>query len=249
MPIDFVTGKPALLIGRALVIADLHIGAERDYRAAGIAMPSKTPEMGAEIAALIRQTRAKRLIILGDVKHRVAGASFQEERELPAFLGALSKLASLELVPGNHDGGIGRVFPGIKVHPSEGMMLGDCYLTHGHSWPNKKALEAETIITGHNHPQLEFRDRLGKRWRERAWIRAQLRRKPIEKHYGKTLGKLPGLLLMPAFGSLVGGWALNRSRGDAGFDEGHGPITRCADLRHAVAYMLDGTLLGEVRDI
>lgn len=267
MQLKFITGEPALLMGRSLVIADLHLGAEHDYRAAGIRMPSRTQEVQGEIEALIRKTRAERLIILGDVKHKVPGISFQEEREVPEFLSRLAKCTglrpderliegkrsrhtiSIEVVPGNHDGWLAKLCPGITVHSSEGMMLGGFYLSHGHAWPGKEALGAEAIIMGHNHPQVEFIDRLGHSWRERVWIRAPLSRKMLSIHYSKLPKHLPDFLLMPAFSRLVGGWAANRLDDKGRLVGGLGPITRCADIKRALAYMLDGTFLGEVSKI
>ncbi len=267
MQLKFITGEPALLMGRSLVIADLHLGAEHDYRAAGIRMPSRTQEVQGEIEALIRKTRAERLIILGDIKHKVPGISFQEEREVPEFLSRLAKCTglrpderliegkrsrhtiSIEVVPGNHDGWLAKLCPGITVHSSEGMMLGGFYLSHGHAWPGKEALGAEAIIMGHNHPQVEFRDRLGKVWRERVWVRAGMKRGVLRGHYPNLPRRLPDLLLTPAFSTLVGGWAVNKPGDKGRFAGGLGPITRCACMKDAVAYLLDGTFLGEVSSL
>ncbi len=249
MTLKFITGEPALLIGKALVIADLHIGAERDYRAAGISMPSRTQDVQDRIESLLRKTKASRLIILGDVKHRVPGASFQEEKEVPTFLSKLAHKASVEVVPGNHDGGLARLSPDIAVHPSEGIMVGGLWLSHGHAWPPAEALKAEAIIIGHNHPQVEFRDRLGKVWRERVWVRASINPKALRSRYKKLPKKFPGLVLMPAFSPLVGGWAVNKPNDEGELVGGLGPVTKCADIRHAKVFLLDGTLLGEVSRI
>jgi len=249
MRLDFITGEPALLISRSLIIADPHLGAEHDYRSAGIRMPSRTPDIRKKLEALIRKTRAKRLVILGDVKHRVPGISFQEEREVPELLGKLSEKVSVEVVPGNHDGWLEKLCPDITMHPSGGIALGKFWLAHGHAWPSDRAMKADTIIIGHNHPQVEFRDRLGKVWREKVWLRAPLMRKKLSVHYKTLPKKIPDVLLMPAFGELVGGWAVNRPNDDGKLVGGLGPITRCADIRHALAYLLDSTFLGEVSKI
>jgi putative SbcD/Mre11-related phosphoesterase len=255
MDMEFITGEPAIKLGNTLVIADLHLGAEHDFRKAGISMPSQTAKEEARLMMLIRQTRARRLLILGDVKHRVPGTSWQEEREVPQFLSKLSHHVSVEVTPGNHDGGLEKLCPGIIIHPSEGVRVGKCYLSHGHAWPNEEFLKCKSVIMGHNHPQVEFSDKIGKVWREKVWIRAELKRKPLEAHYKTSLrgSVLPGLVVMPAFGGLVGGWAMNDPR-DAkrqhkNSPEGFGPIMKCADAKHALAYMLDGTFLGEMSRI
>jgi hypothetical protein len=270
MSIKFVTGEPALKIGKALVMADLHLGAEHDYRSAGISMPSRTSELENKIEMLMHKTRAKRLIILGDVKHRVPGSSFQEEREVPQLLSRLSSNVSVEVVPGNHDGGLEKMCPNITMHPSEGMVLhGGGYghgndrgcgrpvgggrqgfwLCHGHAWPAEEALTAEAMVIGHNHPQVEFRDRLGKVWRERVWVKARITPKALKMHYKKLPKRLPDLILMPAFSELVGGWAVNRPDDKGKLVGGLGPITRCASIGKGLVYLLDGTFLGKIEDI
>jgi uncharacterized protein len=248
MAISFVTGEAALMIGTTLVVADLHLGAEHDYRAAGIRMPSQTNKILKRLEGIVEKTKARRLVILGDVKHKVPGISFQEEKELPDFLKKLSEKIPAEVVPGNHDGGLAKLCPGIKIHQSSGVAIGSFWLCHGHSWPGEGSMETEAIIMGHDHPQIEFIDKLGHRWRERVWIKAKLLPKLMEAHY-KNSGSVPRVIFMPAFGELVGGWAVNRVRDDGKAVGGLGPLTRCADMKHAEAFMLDGTFLGEIHRI
>lgn len=249
MKLDFVTGEPALMIGNTMVIADLHLGAEYDYRTAGIKMPSQTPKVEERLMRLLNETKVKRLLILGDVKHRVPGSSFQEEREVPSFLSRLSRKVDVEVLPGNHDGGLAKLSPNIKIHPSEGILLDGFYLSHGHAWPGKNALNADAIIIGHNHPQVEFSDRLGKIWRERIWLRTSITAKKLKVHYKNIPKHTPDLILMPSFSELVGGWCVNRKDDEGRLVGGLGPITKCADIKHALAYMIDGTFLGEVSRI
>jgi putative SbcD/Mre11-related phosphoesterase len=256
MNIEFITGEPAIKLGSTLVIADLHIGAEQDYRAAGISMPSQTARLEERLLHLISKNRAKRLIILGDVKHSFSGATAQEERELPQFFSRLSHHAAVEVVPGNHDGWLERLCPDVTIHPSEGVRVGDCYLSHGHAWPGGEFLKCKAVVMGHNHPQVEFRDRLGKVWRERIWVRAGMKKSLLAGRYGAFRGAAPDLVMMPAFNDFVGGWTVNYSShraGGAAFsvkDPGwFGPMSKCADIGHALAFMLDGTFLGEVGKI
>ncbi len=217
----FLTDQPALLIGRTLIIADLHIGIEAEMAKAGLKMPSHTQSLGERIEQLIRYSRAKRLVILGDLKHRVSGVTFFEKREVPRFVDRLSPLVKVELIPGNHDGGIRRELRNckIKIHPVTGIRIGNHWLTHGHTRLSAEARRCHTIIISHSHPQIEFRDRLGYVWTEPVWVRAKIGRRQ--------------LIVMPAFGS-VGGTAVNR--------QGLlGPIGRRAKIERV--YLLDGTEL------
>ena len=222
MAIKFLTNEAAALLpGRLLVIADLHIGAEHEFRQAGIKIPSQTKKLLEKALQLVKQTKAKKLIILGDIKHKVPGLTFQEEREVPAFLNTLNRDHNIdvEIVPGNHDDGLQRLAPGLTIHPSTGLLVGDAYLTHGHTWPSPDFLEASHILSGHRHPVIELRDRLGYVWRERVWIRTSLNREEISKKYNtkstkpiKPKSKLPEIVMMPAFNDMVGGTALNRKK-------------------------------------
>ncbi len=239
----FITNQPALLLrGRVLVIADLHLGIEYEFRKAGVRLPHQTDKLLEKTKRFIRQTKARRLIILGDVKHKVPGLSFQEEKDVPHFLNTLNRIVDVEIVPGNHDGQLQRLVPNIKFHPSQGFLLGKTYLTHGHTWPSRDFLRAEQILIGHNHPMIEFKDKLGYVWREPVWLRAALDRKKLAAKYG-NVRKPPELVIFPTFNDFAGGRALNNRRNRAQL---MGPIAKCAKLRSAKIYLLDGTYLGEL---
>jgi len=249
----FVTGEPALLLpGKTLVIADLHIGAEHEFRRAGIRMPSQTNKLLEKARSLVRQARARKLIILGDVKHKVPGLSFQEEREVPHFLTELGKITEVEVVPGNHDDGLQKLVPDIRFHPSSGVMMGNFYLTHGHAWPSPDFLNAKRVLSAHRHPVIEFRDRLGYVWRERVWVRTGLKKAAIKDRFKKDISpktSVPELVMMPAFNGMVGGSALNRKKQDFRLKRRPtplGPLLKAAKTAGARVYLLDGTYLGEL---
>jgi putative SbcD/Mre11-related phosphoesterase len=261
MSIKFITNEPAVqLPGRILVIADLHIGAEYEFRRAGIKIPSQTKKLLERTKKLIKQTKSGKVIILGDIKHKVPGLSFQEERELPVFLNTLIKDLGIEveIVPGNHDDGLQSLVPDVKFHPSLGILLGDVYLTHGHTWPSPDFLKASHVLSGHRHPVIEFRDKLGYVWRERVWMRASLKKEAIKKKYSKKSKtdkiptKLPEFIAMPAFNDMVGGTALNTKRLSKTYSQLKrkltplGPLLKSVQKRTARVYLLDGTYLGEL---
>ena len=62
---------PALRVGDALVVADLHIGIEEELREKGVEIPSRAEVMGRRLVDLASRTGATDLIVLGDVKHLV----------------------------------------------------------------------------------------------------------------------------------------------------------------------------------
>ncbi|MBL7206869.1 MAG: metallophosphoesterase, partial [Candidatus Aenigmarchaeota archaeon] len=183
----FLTNQPAFLLEKTLVIADIHVGIEYEYFRSGIKVPSQTDKILERVKKLIKETNAKKLLILGDLKHKVPGTSYQEKREVPEFLNELDDLVEIEIVAGNHDGGLKSMLSNdIKLHPSKGFLSGNVYFCHGNSWPSKEFLKADYIIMGHIHPLFEIKDKLGYRWSERVWVRAELGKKKIEEKYGKS---------------------------------------------------------------
>lgn len=250
----FLTSEPALLLGRsekhpfkgvhgktkALVIADLHLGIEYEFYKSGIRIPSQLEKITERIEKLLKLTKAGKLIILGDVKHKVPGLSWQELREVPEFINKINRKIPVEIVPGNHDPGLSGLIPNIKIHPASGFLLGDCWLMHGHAWPGEEFLKAKYVILGHNHPVIEFRDKLGYVWREPVWVRAELNKKKIGEKYRKVK-TLPEIIIMPVFNEFAGGISLNSK--ERSFS---GPLGRCAETGKAEIYLLDGTFLGEL---
>jgi len=264
----FVTGEPALVFGKILFIADIHIGIENEYRLSGLNMPSQTGKLLSRIESLLEKTKARKLVLIGDIKHKVPGISWQEEREVPAFLSRLAEKVEMHVVPGNHDGGIAKYIPrGVKLYPMAGMLFGKVYASHGHAWPEPSFLQAKYLVMSHSHPQVEFRDRLGYTWRERVWIRAGLDRKRLSEKYAKSLEgarapsghRLPELIVMPAFNPLSGGIPVNKKKPErkkeggtayaisgSTFSPERSPILKSAKMQPARIYMLDGTYLGRL---
>jgi putative SbcD/Mre11-related phosphoesterase len=248
-----IHGTPALLINvareRVLVVADLHLGIEAELASGGVGLPSQMPRIKERLIELIHRQDPDRLIFLGDVKHNVPVAAWQEWRELPEFFADLAKLTRVEIVPGNHDGDIeGMVPSGVVIHGPKGMVLGRrrrVGLIHGHAWPSPKVLKVELLVAAHNHPAVEFRDELGARTIEPVWLRCRIEPKKFpEKLRNAVEGGGPELLVMPAFSELVGGGTVNRAIPE----ELLGPMFKAGAVRleEAEVHLLDGTFLGTV---
>ena len=269
--IRLLTPWPALLadIGeRILIVADLHIGLEYELSKAGVNIPYQTERIQGELLALCKEYKPDRLVIAGDVKHGVPVTSFQEKRELPTlFEVLLTEVPRIDVTRGNHDGNIQDLATkGVEIHSSKGIILGDDYkiaIFHGHAWPKAKALEADCLIAGHNHPTVLLRTPLGIRMVQRAWVKGvadpvRLAKVFLEQdavnyegdpvaafneHYDAKMG-CPEMILMPTFNDLLGGLPVN---GDAP-QSLLGPMLR----RNAIktddfeVYLLDGTYLGKV---
>ena len=248
-----IQGAPALMIKAAgesaLIVADLHLGIEGELASKGISLPSQIPKVKERLLGLIEAHKPDRLIFLGDVKHNVPIASWQEWRELPKFFEELAKLVRVEVIRGNHDGYLeGMVSEGIVIHGAKGIVLGKrkrVGLMHGHTWPSPELLETKILIAAHNHPAIEFRDKLWARVTEPIWLRAKLDQSKFPKKLQAQIKRgPPELLVMPAFSELVGGAAVNRAIPE----ELLGPMFKAGAVRldEAWAYLLDGTYLGTV---
>ncbi|HID60386.1 MAG TPA: metallophosphoesterase [Hadesarchaea archaeon] len=251
-----VYGSPALLVKtgreRTLVVADLHLGIESELAAKGIALPSQIPNVKTKLIELVKKHKADRLIFLGDVKHNIPIASWQEWQELPGFFEELAKFVRVDVVRGNHDGGLEGMAPKhVAIHGARGVALGKrkhIGLMHGHTWPSLELLNTKLIVIAHNHPAVEFRDELGGRIIEPVWLRVKLNRSKFQKKLGERIrNDLPELLVMPAFSKLVGGAVVNREIPE----EYIGPMFKAGAVKlgEAEAYLLDGTLLGKVASL
>ena len=262
---------PALLadIGeRVLIVADLHIGLEYELSKAGVNIPYQTERIQGELLALCKEHKPDRLVIAGDVKHGVPVTSFQEKRELPTlFEVLLTEVPRIDVTRGNHDGNIQDLATkGVEIHSSKGIILGDDFkiaIFHGHAWPKPKALEADCLIAGHNHPTVQLRTPLGIRMVQRAWVKGVAEPEKLAKaflqqenvkfegdtvaafneHYDAEMG-CPEMILMPTFNDLLGGLPVNGEVPQSLL----GPMLRrnAINTENFEVYLLDGTYLGKV---
>ncbi len=232
---------------RVLVAADLHLGIEVELSKRGISLPSQMSKVKERLLKLINQENPDRLILLGDVKHNIPITSWQEQRELPGFFEEIGERVKVEILPGNHDGNIRSLVPkSTTVHNAHGIVIGKekrIGLMHGHAWPDPKLLKTDTIVTGHNHPAIEFRDELGARMTEPVWMRYKIDSLKLPNKLQREIdGEGPEFLVCPAFSELISGATLNQRPPE----EIPGPIFKsgAAKTNEAEIYLLDGTFLG-----
>ncbi|MBR6203976.1 MAG: metallophosphoesterase [Candidatus Methanomethylophilaceae archaeon] len=238
-----VYNVPALTVGNALVIGDLHIGVESHMRAKGFHIVSRTKEMLKEIEEAADDC-VSRLVVLGDVKDSVPGSTKQEYAEIPDFFERLfERFDVIDVVRGNHDTGIEGFLPGrVKVRPATGMALGDVGLVHGHRWPSAEVMGCRTLVMAHNHPAVMFVDGVGKIMTEPCWIRGRFVKGSTEEY-----PVLPeSFVVIPAFNRMLGGSPMNSE--DV---EPIGPIlgSGLVDFDGSRFYLLDGVDLGKRSDL
>lgn len=242
MDLEPVPDVPALVAtgkGRWIVIADLHLGLELALRRSGFTIPSQAPRMLETLRTL--SGRGDRLVVLGDVKHRIPTLGRREDAEIRRFLeGALEVFKGVTVVAGNHDPGIGPALPeGIDAMSAPGIRIEDVGLVHGHVWPSEEVMAAKTLVMAHIHPAVMFVDSIGTRTSEKCWLRARLRRGKVRERYAACPS---GIIVVPAFNPLLTGTPVNLQGGTA-----LGPLFRndLVDRASYRVYLLDGTNIGK----
>jgi putative SbcD/Mre11-related phosphoesterase len=247
-PVPDAPAAVATLDGdRALVIADYHAGIEAGLRRErGVELASAAAERRERLLALLDRTGADRLVVVGDLAHRIGDPDGAEREELDALVAAVS--VPTTLVPGNHDGGVASAYADrLTVAPADGLVAGDVAFLHGHTWPARDLLAADVLCIGHEHPAVRITDEVGGSRVERAWLRGSLRREPFADHYGVDPAALawgdPELVVLPAFNDRSGGTWVNVEGQDF-----LAPFLPAA-LADAEVYLLDGTRLGAYRAV
>ena len=242
--VEPVPGEPAAIAAldadgesadHALVVADYHAGIERSLRREGLEVRNRAGERREHLLRLLRETRAGRVVFLGDLGHSIGVPEGAEHDELEALFGALD--VPVTLVVGNHDGGLTEAFD-IEATPPDGARFGDVGFAHGHTWPATEVLDAETVCVGHEHPTVRLEDDVGGTRVERAWLRGPLVADPFEEYHGGEVEATGDLAVFPAFNDLSGGTWVNVA--GQGFLAPFLPDA-CQDVD---AYLLDGTRLG-----
>jgi putative SbcD/Mre11-related phosphoesterase len=234
-----VLGEPALLLSDGtLVVADLHLGFENELRSKGINIPLKVDELSARMENLIRSTASKRLVILGDIKHHVAGPEKLEFLVVPEFFSAIrGELSELHVVLGNHDGDLEALLPrNVIIHGSAGFAWRENWLTHGSTKLPKEAISSRRIIMGHVHPSVRIRDTIGYRYSFQVWLSGPMKG-----------GKGRAIIVMPSFNKYVGQLAMNEpTRATL-----RGPLLskKEVDLESLEVQTLDGHALGRLGDL
>jgi putative SbcD/Mre11-related phosphoesterase len=238
-----VPDEAALLYNRTIVVADLHIGIEFGFRESGFVIPKQTETMLERLLDSIDNHKAERLVIVGDLKHKIKAVSPQERAEIPSFFERVLEVVSeVHLVPGNHDAMILNILPsGVGSHDPKGFRLEDVGFTHGFTWPSEEAMESEVLCMGHIHPSILFVDRLGLRTTKRCWLRIEF--KGGEERYDKHPREL---IVMPTFNEFCGGFPINYKK-----SKPMGPLLKSdlIDLENSRVYLLNGVDIGQLRDL
>jgi len=227
----FITDYPAMLVNDCVIITDLHLGISKELLHAGVKIPNQAKRLADKANRLQQITKAKNLVILGDIKHQIPNTSFAEVLEVTEFLTSL-RFKKIIIAKGNHDGNIENLVKGLKnVSIRKSVAVGDYLLTHGHRNINTSK---KNIVIGHNHPNVKLVDDLGASYIMPCWVIGRVKLKNVHK-----------LIIMPSFSELSGMMIVN----DRKYERFNGPIAKRMEKDLARVYLQDGTSLGRIRDI
>jgi putative SbcD/Mre11-related phosphoesterase len=269
---------PAALIKTAktktLVIADPHIGWEIALQERGIHIPSQTPKLLKKLITLLSEHKPDSLLILGDVKYTVVKAEAGEWHDIPDFFTELQRhVTDISIIRGNHDANLEPLLPeNVKLLPATGTVIDDVGLFHGHKWPSPTLLKCKTLMMGHVHPVVVFRDPAGFKITRQVWMKAECNaealakillekhgvkiegtmKKTLQKHF-RVKPRTTGVFMMPSFNDFLGGRAVNetRPRKELGTEALIGPVLRseAVDVDNSELFLLDGTYLGTLNQL
>jgi DNA ligase-associated metallophosphoesterase len=212
-----LAGRAAFLPSTAtLLVADLHLGKAATFRNAGIPVPEGSAQADlARLERLVRDTAARRLIVLGDLFHARSGCT---QAVFDEFAASRARMPGTEvlLIPGNHDRAIGKIPASLGID--------SCLRTHDEP-PFHFVHEPATdlpepgrtcfTIAGHLHPTVVLRSPSGDRITERCFVAEE------------------ATLVLPAFGSFTGGHRMRHADGLRLWiarDDGVADVTRLAEF-------------------
>ena len=182
---------------QTLILADAHFGKTAAFRRGGVPVPEGS--VAADLRRLdraLRETSAKRLIILGDLFHAKRGRSTETLGPLTAWRESNLNL-QIMLVRGNHDRGAGDPPPEWSIRCVD-EPHSDGPFTFAH-YPTS---DCASTLAGHLHPSIVLHGPAGQRMRTPAFW------------FGKNCA------ILPAFGSFTGTHSIRPASGDRVFAVG-----------------------------
>ncbi|AXG10040.1 metallophosphoesterase [Haloplanus rubicundus] len=163
MPPDCILhGRTAYLpTASTLVVADLHAGRTHPEERrsspatnAGILLNERRDLLD-RLSAAVAATDPETVVFAGDLCHRFGAPSERTAGTVRALAGAVRAAGARPVaVAGNHDVGLGGVWPG-PVHDAY-RLADDTLVCHGHEAPDEPA---ERYVCGHLHPAIEIEGR------------------------------------------------------------------------------------------
>jgi len=163
--VSIVDPWPALCVEELglLVMADLHLGFEESLRKEGFFLPAGTSRRASDSAreATIA-SGARRVVLLGDIKHEFGYPNPSEWVEVKALLHwFVRRGVEVEVVRGNHDNYVVAILRKFGISLSERTVThGGNTFTHGHLQLDESEI-GSVLFLGHEHPSVALEDERG----------------------------------------------------------------------------------------
>lgn len=163
---------------KTLIIADSHLGFEEALNKQGILVPRfQFKEIIQRLEKILKKVKPKTIVINGDIKHEFGTISAQEWRHTLRLIDFLSRnCKKLILIKGNHDTILGPIAKKRNIELADQVILNDVLITHGHK-PLKIPRNIKTIIIGHEHPAISFRQRPSDKYK--SFLKGKYKRKTL----------------------------------------------------------------------
>ena len=213
------------------------MGIESDLRLHGIHLQSRGPDRIARLVGLIKDTAPDIILMLGDIKHRVPGTSWQEFREIPALFSNIRKKTRIRVTPGNHDPGIEEFLRPDELLPKEGSIFEGIGVLHGHTKPDS-CLAGHLMLAGHHHPVASLSDEVGIALRSPCYVLAELDDKIFQ--IPEPSEEKTRILMIPAFNEFSG-YNIEKT-----FRSPFSPLSRAVVKETAECLLADGTYAGDL---
>jgi uncharacterized protein len=189
-----------------LLVADVHLGKAARYRRLGVPVPEgSTQDSLARLSVALQQTRAVKLVVLGDLLHGPGCVTPPVQAAWQAFRSRHADLV-IELVRGNHDRRAGDPPAEWGVQGVDEGQAGAWRLLHeppdecgdGRVMRAKRVpcIRLQPWLAGHVHPAVILQGRAGDRVRLPCFL-------------ARNAGAL-----LPAFGAFTGGHAVALRSGE-----------------------------------
>lgn len=204
MSYRFLKNERALAVDDFLVVSDLHIGYKKELEEKGYSIPNQAKDFLGRIKDIAAKEKLRKIIILGDVKHKVPGIAQEEKYDVPDFLFGLSNVfEKVIIIKGNHDGKIELMAHQKNVEVVDEYMYKKTGFIHGHKWPSLELMKTcNVLIMGHSHPVFRIKDSMGFSHFYPSWTMCEIKKAGIKRYKENSVKKI---IVMPPFNPLLSG--------------------------------------------
>ena len=193
---------------RTVIVADTHFGKSALFGQHGVAVPAGSDDDDrARLSRLIEETRAGRLLILGDFVHAPLDPDAREAHDLRAWAESL-RATEIRVIAGNHDRGAANGW-GTTLQWQQQDLLEPpfCFM---HDAERRPRSDGSFTLSGHIHPVVRL-----------AGLRKHMPRVPI--FWQRRSG-----LVLPSFGAFTGGYVVSPDAEDHVFAVGSESVVKFA---------------------